>query len=141
MEQVKLHCKLKVFNPEKFIIMRDQDSSDCIDVKEKLLNLCNSSGNTNVIVRIVCHELESWFLGDLKAVEKAFNLNNNELGKLQNKNKYRNPDKIINGKEELRKLIPYYLPNTHAGIIAQNLDLQNNKSVSFQVFIKTLQNL
>ena len=49
----------------RFIVLRDQDSADCTDVKAALLARCTESGRAaDCIVRIACHELESFFLGD-----------------------------------------------------------------------------
>ncbi|NBD17679.1 MAG: DUF4276 family protein [Cyanobacteria bacterium] len=134
--------KLKAFdNKTKFIIIRDQDSGDCLQVKEKLLNLCKQAGRTDTIIRIVCHELESWFLGDLTAVETAMDLKKNTLSKLQSKQKYKDPDRLNSAKEELKKIVPSYQPNSKAGFIGQTLDLSNNQSHSFNVFIETIKNL
>ncbi len=77
-----------------FIIARDQDGADCKKIKKRLLSLCTEGGRPDSLVRIVCNELESWFLGDLLAAEKAFNRNN--LSGLKNRQKYRNPDLITN---------------------------------------------
>lgn len=57
-----------------FVIMRDQDAGDCIVVKQKLVDLCRQSGKHNVLVRVACHELESFYLGDLRAVESGLKL-------------------------------------------------------------------
>ncbi len=59
-----------------FIIVRDKDHADCLEVKKHLVKLCSQAGRSDSLVRIACHELESWFLGDLAAVEKAFNIKN-----------------------------------------------------------------
>ena len=118
--------KLKAWNKlnqdTKFIIIRDQDSGDCLKVKKNLMDLCTKAGRKDVIIRIVCRELESWFLGDLAAVEKALYLENNKLSKFQNKTKYRNPDKLNSAKQELKKITPLYQPNSKAGKIAQYLE-------------------
>ena len=47
----------------RFVIVRDKDMGDCQKVKQKLSRLCEGAGRTDCLVRIVCHELESWFLG------------------------------------------------------------------------------
>ena len=134
--------KLKAFDQNtKFIIIRDQDSGDCIEVKEKLISLCKQAGRTDAIIRIVCHELESWFLGDLTAVEIALGLKQNKLSKLQTKQKYRNPDQLNSAKQELKKIVPTYQPNSKAGKIGKNLDINKNKSHSFNIFIETIKNL
>lgn len=55
----------------RFVVLRDQDSADCLEVKRRLLEKCQASGRADAMVRIACHELESWYLGDLTAVDKA----------------------------------------------------------------------
>jgi len=75
----------KSFSPEtKFIIVHDQDSHDCKKLKAELLEICQTAGQPNAMIRIICHELESWFLGDLAAVEKAYKLKPNSLSQQQN---------------------------------------------------------
>ena len=43
-----------------FVVLRDQDSGDCI------------AGHANAVVRIACRELESFFVGDWAGVAAAF---------------------------------------------------------------------
>jgi hypothetical protein len=53
-----------------FLILRDQDSEDCQIVKNRLLEKVKSSGKIeHSLIRIACRELESFYLGDLKAIE------------------------------------------------------------------------
>lgn len=56
-----------------FLVMRDQDSADCKTVKKNLMAKCADSRVKagRYLVRIACHELESFFLGDLDAVRAA----------------------------------------------------------------------
>jgi len=122
-----------------FVIMRDQNSDDCVKLKQRLKKLCQQAGKPNALIRIVCHELEAWFLGDLAAVEKSFEIKG--LAKQQNKQKYREPDKLANAAEELRKLVKNYRKLGCARAIAPNLSLTNNRSHSFQVFITGIQKL
>ena len=86
-----------------FVVVRDQNSADCIKLKQRLKDLCQQAGKTDALIRIVCHELESWFLGDLAAVENAFNIKG--LAKQQNQKKFRDPDRLANASEELGKLV------------------------------------
>ena len=86
-----------------FLIMRDKDSSNCLELKSKLLGIVADCGKTNVsLVRIACHELESFYIGDLDAVEKGLELNN--IASKQGKSKFRTPDNIANPAQELIKL-------------------------------------
>jgi len=122
-----------------FVVVRDQNSDDCVKLKQRLQSLCQQAGRSDTLVRIVCHELESWFLGDLAAVEKAFNLKG--LAKQQNHKKFRVPDRLGNASEELSKLVKDYNKVRGARAIAPYLDLAKNRSHSFQVFITGVQKL
>ena len=114
-----------------FIILHDQDSNDCMVLKEKLTKLCVDSGKP-FLVRIPCRELEAWYWGDLKAVSNAYGT---DLTKLKNKKAYRDPDKIGNPKQELKKYIPTMGQIDGARKIAPLMDIENNTSHSFQVFV------
>ncbi len=123
----------------RFVIEHDQDSADCYRLKESLESLCREAGRENCLVRIACKELESWFLGDLEAVESG--MGRNDLARLQNKRKYRDPDRLGNPDEELRKLVPNYQQISGARAIGPFLDPLKNKSKSFQVFVAGLRNM
>jgi len=140
--------KIKAFEyapKTKFIIVHDQDSHDCKELKSELLRICQPAEQANILIRIICRELESWFLGDLAAVEKAYNLKPNSLSKQQSKQKYRDPDQLNSAKQELKKLITEYsaeyYAGTHSKEIAPHLSLTENKSRSFQVFLEGIKNL
>ena len=123
------------FSPStKFVIVHDQDSHDCKKLKAELSQLCQNVGSSKVLIRIVCHELESWFLGDLAAVEKAYKLKPNSLSRLQGKNKFRDPDRLNSAKQEIKQLVPKYYENTHSKQIAPHLSLTQNTSRSFHTF-------
>lgn len=117
------------------LVTRDQDSEDCKDLKDRLINLINNRCACDFNIRVICKELESWFLGDLKAVEKAFpRLKSNNY---ENKADLRNVDLITKPSNYLLKIIPEYseresLPKIEtAERIAEHLNLQNNRSSSF----------
>lgn len=127
-------------NPEAcFVVLRDQDSADCLELKRRLCRLSEAGSAPRCLVRIVCRELESWFLGNLKAVSYAFNLPN--LAKLQNKEKFRNPDRLANAAVELQRLVRGYQKLSGARAIAQHLDLESNRSRSFQIFLAGLRRM
>lgn len=138
--QKNIPSKVRVlsnWNHEKVgvVIMQDQDSSDCRILKSKLLDICNQNGNCPKLVRIVCRELESWYIGDFQAVNKAY-------PKFKYKNfsktaKYRNPD-ICNASYEIKKLIPEFQKVGGAKKIAPFITVDNNKSESFQQTISGL---
>lgn len=117
----------------KFIILRDKDGGDCISLKNNLVQLCFNAGRPDSLVRIVCNELESWFLGDLNAVEKGIGIKN--ICAMQKKRKFRNPDDLTNAFDELKKLCGTYQKIGGAKKISPYLDLENNSSHSFNVFV------
>ena len=125
--------KLQAWNePDtKFVIVRDQDSADCKEVKRNLQTLCSKSGR-DVLIRIACKELEAWYFGDLKAVSAAYD---KDVTGLSSKAKYRNPDNIENPKQELKKIFPKHQQIDGAKRIAVHMDIERNTSVSFQYFI------
>ena len=122
-----------------FVIVRDKDSADCIEIKKHLVNLCAQAGRSNSLVRIACHELESWFLGDLGAVEKAFNIK--KLAEQQRNRKYKEPDKLSNASEELEKLVKGYRKVSGAKKIAAYMTIDQNYSHSFNCFISGVNSL
>ena len=128
-------------NPESvFMVMRDQDSLDCQVVKKRLVSLCHEAGKQGVLVRIACRELESFYFGDLNAVEKGLGLSN--IAKHQKKAKYRISDNIINPCDELEKLSKgKYQHIMGSRSIAPYLSLENNTSHSFNVLLTGIQRL
>jgi len=123
-----------------FIVVRDKDSADCVDVKNRLRIICENAGKPETLIRIACHELESWYLGDLLAVEQGLNING--LAEKQGQTKYRNPDRLVNPKQELRKLTGnVYQQIAGSRDIAPYLNLKNNCSTSFNFFLTGIQQL
>ena len=120
-----------------FVVVHDQDSNDCIVLKQKLTELCQGYGK-RVLIRIPCHELESWYWGDLDAVSMAFG---KDLTAMKKRKKYRNPDQIENPKLELKKLLPTMGQIDGARRIAPHMNIENNTSYSFQVFVRGVQQL
>ncbi|MDY6806305.1 MAG: DUF4276 family protein [Cyanobacteriota bacterium] len=130
--------KLKGYrNPEAiFIILRDQDSGDCQVIKSKLKQKCEEANKSEAVVRIACRELESWYLADLTAVEKAYNKTN--LSSRQNEKKFRNPDVLGSPSKELKSLVPEYQKINGSRTIAPYLNLENRRSRSFFHFIGSI---
>ncbi|MEB3189308.1 MAG: DUF4276 family protein [Snowella sp.] len=116
-----------------FLILRDQDSGDCQKLKQELLTKLKNSGKIG-LVRIVCRALESFYLGDLKAVEQALKIP--KLAQLQNNRKFRDPDRLNNPDQELIKLTKNnYQKVSGSRAISPYLDLTANKSYSFNILI------
>lgn len=124
-------------NPHaRFIVMRDQDAMpDCRVIKDALLARCAEAGRHGVaLVRIACHELESFYLADLAAVEAGLGIHG--LAKHQNIAKFRNPDALQRPSKELRTLTKQrYQKVSGSRVIGQHLDFGNERSVSFKNLI------
>jgi hypothetical protein len=116
----------------RFVVVRDQDSADCVDVKRKLVALCAEGRRPDSVVRVACRELESWFLGDLVGVAEALGVP--ALAVLVNKAKYRNPDGLRFPSRELARLLPGYGKIRGARAMGPTIDLDRCRSRSFGHF-------
>jgi hypothetical protein len=122
------------------------DRDDCIAFKQELISVLNTcKRKPNLLVRIAIEELESWFLGDPKAINKAFPGNNQAaLAKYV-------PDSICNTWEVLADVVhDGGINELHnlgkrsrrileekrlwAAKIAPHMDIDNNNSPSFRCF-------
>ena len=122
------------FPNTRFVILRDKDAGDCFQIKENLKELCAQAGKKNVLIRIACHELESFYLGDLEAVERGLQVKG--LKQKQNKRKFRNPDHLSSPSKELVNLTDRkYQKIAGSRQIAPYMDLRNNNSPSFNILI------
>jgi len=125
----------------RFIILRDQDAGKCKDVKKRLVALCREAKQPQALVRIACQELESWYLGDLAAVESALKIEG--LADHQKKARFRNPDNLYKPSMVLEKLTAgRYQKVSGSRAIGLHLRMdQSNLSVSFQVFMTGIREL
>ena len=120
----------------RFVVLRDQDSADCITLKARLRELCAS--RPNVLIRIACREIESWYLADLSAVDRAFGTS---TAVHQNKKKYREPDYLGTPSGELQKLAPAFGKVSGARSLGPLLALDNQRSTSFYHFVSGVRRL
>ena len=122
-----------------FVVMRDQDSGDCREVKRRLKDICSRTGKEPILVRIACHELESFYLGDLDAVGRAYGIS----VPAQQSRKYRHPDDLGNAAEEMRKLTRHvYQKIDGSRRIGPLLKLDgSNASVSFNALCEGIRRL
>lgn len=119
-------------NPDaRFVVMRDQDSNpDCKAVKAKLSELCRLAGKPAALVRIACRELESFYLGDLAAVELGLKITG--LVRHQPNKLFREPDRLGSPSKELKTLTKgLYQKVGGSRDIGPHLDLDNTRSASF----------
>lgn len=122
-----------------FVVLRDQDAAACRVVRERLTNLVAESARQPTLVRVACRELESWVVGDWRAVAQAFDRPN--LIAQSSKEAYRNPDQLVRPVESLRKFIPEYQKRDEARRIGVLLDPKRNQSRSFLTFCSGVQKL
>jgi hypothetical protein len=135
--------KIRAYRNSKarFVVLRDQDTHpDCRAVKTKLLALCHEAGRPDVLVRIACRELESFYLADLSAVEKGLGLKG--IARYQLKQKFRQPDDIISPSRELQVLTEgRYQKVSGSREIGAYLDVEGTRSVSFHHLVKGIRRI
>ncbi len=124
-----------------FLILRDKDSADCRVVKQGLLQKTHSAGRADAVVRIACHELESFYLGDLVAVERGLQIK--KISKLQARKKFRETDLIANAAAEMSSVTRHqYQKIAGSRSISPHLTIDGtNRSHSFNVLVKGIQRL
>lgn len=123
-----------------FIILCDQDRDDCKILKQKLETICKSTEKQLTLVRIACNELESWYFGNLSAVELALDLPNGSL----NQSRYFDPDSILKPSEKLEKITNgKYRKTSGSRNIGKNLStsMDENFSKSFKNFVGGVQKI
>ncbi|MFN9302294.1 MAG: hypothetical protein ACK6DA_05925 [Candidatus Kapaibacterium sp.] len=127
------------------LITQDQDNEDCKVVKKKIVDLLDNKCVCIYFVRIVCRELESWFLGDLRAIQKAYPRFKHE--NYINRTDFKNVDAISKPNNYLLIIIPEYsgrekLPKLEASErISKCLDIHNNTSESFNQTLSAIRRL
>ena len=123
-----------------FVVLRDQDASDCRLIKAGLTKMCRKAGRPRALVRIACRELESWYLGDLAAVERALDVKG--LAAHQAGRKFRDPDSATSPSHLLRQATSNaYQKVSGSRAIGPELSFEGNRSKSFQVFVSGLRRL
>ncbi|MFP4419033.1 MAG: DUF4276 family protein [Desulfococcaceae bacterium] len=124
----------------RFVVIRDQDAGDCQILKRRLVNLCKEGGSPNVLIRIACRELESFYLGDFAAVEKGLELKG--IARKQNGRKFRTPDQLRSPSRELERLTKgRYQKILGSRRIGPCLSLEGNRSHSFGVLVSGIRSL
>ena len=129
----------------RFVVLRDQDAADCVGVKSELAEICRKAGKRGALVRIACHALESWYLGDLNAVERG--MGPSGLARRQKRAKYRDPDRLANPVQELERVTgDRYQKVSGSRAIGPHLSVsvsgaRVNRSRSFRVFVSGLRRL
>lgn len=122
----------------RFVVLRDNDGENCREVKAKLLELCAQGKQPDVLVRVVCQELESWYFGAPDALASAFD--RDDLAKVARKARFRDPDEIDQPSKALVKLVEEFQKVSGARMMAKVLT-RENRSRSFQALMAGLDRL
>ncbi|MBX2841794.1 MAG: DUF4276 family protein [Flammeovirgaceae bacterium] len=132
----KIRTFSNFYRPAKVIIIHDQDSNDCKELKKELMELCKKNGNCPVLIRIPCRELENWYLGDMDAIGKIYPQFRSRSHKY--KAKFRDVDNIF-GAFELEQIIDDFQKGYASKNIPKFMDIKSNKSISFNQLIIGIQ--
>jgi hypothetical protein len=124
--------------PPRFIILRDNDGGNCSRLKARLKNFVPDGAHDRVKIRIVMHELENWYFGDLEAVADAGLISKEKAIALLRNSRLRDPERLTNAKQEFRKLIDSYGQIELATRISPHLKAARNRSKSFKQFLGAL---
>ena len=124
----------------KFVVMQDQDHADCHEVKERLVQLCQRAGHNDALVRVVCRELEAWYLGEPEALARAYPDRGADVLRKLAKPRYRDPDAIIEPSKVITRLIPEFQKREGARRMAGELSNDTN-SHSFRIFLTAVERL
>ena len=122
----------------RFVILHDQDTKDCVSLKQELLQLCAVTDRP-CLVWIACQEMEAWYFGDIDALCAAYD--RPKLREVIGKKKFRVPDAIPDPEEELYRLIPEHQQISGAKRVAPHMDIERNTSASFQQFVRGVRRL
>ncbi|MEI6262567.1 MAG: DUF4276 family protein [Deltaproteobacteria bacterium] len=130
--------KFRAWPGAVFVVLRDNDGADCRAIKARLKRLSEKNGQADVLIRIACQELESWYLGVPETIAEVYS--RPKLAELGRKAKYRNPDHLGSPSAELAKLVPEFRKMDGARRMGMSMPLveSENRSRSFRIFVEGL---
>ena len=123
----------------RFVILRDNDGAHCVGLKERLLKICRDAGREDTLVRIVCEELEAWYLGEPYALAEAFE--NEKLAGIGQKAKFRRPDTVQQPSNALKPTCPGVPKGQRGKDDGSFLSRERNRSPSFQALLSGIDRL
>lgn len=135
----------------RILVLVDRDDDDCGPLKERLERMAADAGlltkmnaaqgqGFQVVNRIAIEELEAWFFGDWAAVQAAYP---RVSAAVPQKAGFRDPDAIAGGTWEAIERVLQRSGYFSSGLrklelarsVAGHMDIQRNRSRSFQAFI------
>jgi hypothetical protein len=118
---------------DRFVVVRDNDNAKCKDLKKRLVAVCTDNGRPETLVRLVCQELEAWYLGDLEMAAQAFE--EPRLNSAAHRKRFTDPDSWQKPSAELARLAPNFQKGSGARRMAALLrEAEHNRSNSFRQF-------
>lgn len=124
---------------DRFVIVRDNDNADCTQIKARIVKACHDAGRPDTLVRLVCQELEGWYLGDLAAMEIAFETK--ALDTPGYRKRFSDPDAWQKPSVEVKRLVPTFQKINGARAMARHLHAENNRSRSYSVFMSGVRSM
>ncbi len=121
----------------KFLILRDADNKDCRALKRNIRERVPRGKRARTVVRIVCQELEAWYLAQPDALIAAGALARQIPKKVLNAN----ADAIGDPKRLFLSLAHDKGQIEHARRIGPELDISSTQSASFKHFVSGLRKL
>ena len=124
----------------RFVVLRDQNSADCRQVKAILADLCRQGGRADTLVRVVCKELEAWYIGSEDMLARAFPEAGRRVTRELRRARFRDPDAVVRPAEVLADLLPRFRKRATALAMGQLLT-RESRSRSYQVFLEGIERL
>ena len=124
---------------DRFVILRDNDNKDCHALKQRLRLLCRQGRREDTLIRIVCQELEAWYLSEPAALADAYG--DERLRYIGRQATYRNADARPKPSSDMARLVPGFQKADGARRMAQHLTREGNRSHSFAVFLNGVERL
>ena len=120
----------------QFVVLIDNDRGDCVALKRELEAKCQAAERPDTLIRIVCQELEAWYLGEPDALADAFG--DERLRSIGRRARFRDPDAVPYPSVALSELLPDANKAIAAGIMSALLTRERNESTSFQALLTGL---
>ena len=121
----------------KFLVLRDADRLDCNILKRDLIEMIPAGRRGKALVRIVCQELEAWYLAQPAALKKAGVLASEIPAAILR----RSPDSVQDPKQVFLKHAHHRGQMDNARKIAPHLDIESKVSASFAHAVLALRRL
>ena len=122
----------------KIVVLCDQDSDDCRELKRKIRDKVPAKLRDRTLIRVVCCELEAWYLGDKDALIAAYP----DCGRIGSGDWSKNPDGFRRPSSKIKEKARGF-DKVVAGekVSGKIRNLKDNRSPSFRVFVSGLRGL